>query len=82
MLAALSETIDRQMSRFTSAAKADLKRFVAAELLKTERTRGPVVLTAAQARAVSAPDPERAKPDASKPLRRIEPDPPHRSRSR
>lgn len=82
VLAALSETIDRQMSRFTSAAKADLKRFVAAELLKTERTRGPVVLTAAQARAVSAPAPARAKPDASKPLRHIEPDSPHRSRSR
>lgn len=82
VLAALSEKIDRQMNRVTNEAKADLKRFVAAELLKTERTRGPVVLTAAQARAVSAPDPARAKPDAPMPLRRTEPDPPHRSRSR
>ena len=82
VLAALSEKIDRQMSRVTSAAKADLKRFVAAELLKKERTGGPVVLTADQARAADAPDPAWAKPDAPKPLHRTEPDPPHRSRSR
>ena len=80
VLAALSEKIDRQMNRVTSAAKADLKRFVAAELLKKERAGGPVVLTVDQARAVSAPDPARAKPDTPKPLRRTEPDPPHRSR--
>lgn len=82
VLAALSEKIDRQMSRFTSTAKADLKRFVAAELLKKERTGGPVVLTTDQTRAASAPNPARAKPDAPKPLHRTEPDPPHRSRSR
>lgn len=82
VLAALSEKIDRQMNRVTNDAKADLKRFVAAELLKKERAGGPVVLTVDQARAVSAPDPARAKPDTPKPLRRTEPDPPHRSRSR
>lgn len=43
VLAALSEKIDRQMTRFTSGAKAELKRFVAAELLKKERAGGPVV---------------------------------------
>lgn len=82
VLAALSEKIDRQMNRFTSDAKADLKRYVAAELLKKERAGGPVVLTAEQTRAARAPDPAWAKPDAPKPLRRTEPDPPHRSRSR
>lgn len=82
VLAALSEKIDRQMNRVTGDAKADLKRYVAAELLKKERAGGPVVLTAEQARAARAPAPARAEPAAPKPLSRSEPDPPHRSRSR
>lgn len=80
VLAALSEKIERQMNRINGDAKADLKRFVATELLKKERTGGPVVLTAAQTRAARAPEPARTDPAPVAPLRRTEPDPPRRSR--
>jgi len=80
VLAALSEKIERQMNRINSDAKADLKRFVATELLKKERAGGPVVLTAAQTRAARAPEPARTEPAPAAPLRRTEPDPPRRSR--
>lgn len=82
VLAALSEKIERQMNRINGDAKADLKRFVATELLKKERAGGPVVLTAEQTRAARAPEPARADPAPAAPLRRTEPDPPRRSRSR
>jgi len=80
VLAALSETIDRRMTRIAGAAKADLKRFVAAELLKKERAEGPVVLSAAQKRAALAPEPARTAPDGTGPARRAEPEAPRRSR--
>ncbi|HYD70739.1 LPD7 domain-containing protein [Azospirillum sp.] len=80
VLAALSETIDRRMSRIAGAAKADLKRFVATELLKKERAEGPVVLSATQKRAVLAPEPARTAPDGAGPARRAEPEAPRRSR--
>ena len=80
--ATLSEKINRQMNRINSDVKADLKRFVATELLKKERAGEPVVLTAEQTRAARAPEPARADPAPAAPLRRTEPDPPRRSRSR
>jgi hypothetical protein len=56
ILAALSEKIDRQMNRYNSDAKAELKLFVATELQAKERTQGPVQLSAEQRRMASAPE--------------------------
>jgi hypothetical protein len=72
VLAAMSEKIDRQMDRHNSEAKAELKAFVASELVKKERAEGPVVLSSEQKRAAEAPEP----------ARRIEPEAPRLSRGR
>lgn len=82
VLAALSEKIERQMNRVNAEAKAELKLFVAAELGKKERAEGPVVLSAEQKRAAHAPEPTPGTPAPAHQGRRVEPDPPHRSRSR
>lgn len=60
ILAALSEKIDRQMNRYNSDAKAELKLFVAIELQAKERAQGPVQLSAEQRRMASAPEQGRA----------------------
>lgn len=60
ILAALSEKIDRQMNRYNSDAKAELKLFVAAELGAREQMQGPVQLSAEQRRLASAPEVGRA----------------------
>lgn len=60
ILAALSEKIDRQMNRYNSDAKAELKLFVATELQAKERSQGPVQLSAEQRRMASAPEQGRA----------------------
>lgn len=57
ILAALSERIDRQMEKLHDAAKMELRAFVAVELAKKERAEGPVVLSAEQRRAATAPEP-------------------------
>ena len=83
VLSALTETIDRQMTKQTNLAKAEIKAFVATELVKKERAEGPVVLSAEQKRAASAPEPAReAKAPERSNARRIEPDAPRRSLSR
>lgn len=56
MLAALSEKIDRQMSRHNTETKAELKAFVASELLHKEWGQGPIVLSADQKRTASTPE--------------------------
>jgi hypothetical protein len=82
ILAALSEKIDRQMNRHNAETKAELKAFVASELVKKERTEGPIVLSAGQKRAASAPRPVQAAPKPEPTpaaARRIEPDAPRRT---
>lgn len=83
VLAALIEKIDRQMNRHNTESKAQMKAFVAAELVKKERAEGPVVLSAAQKRAAQAAEPAC---DAPKPVpaqaRRMEPEAPRRSLAR
>ena len=83
MLAALSEKIDRQMTRLTSEAKVEIKAFVGTELVKKERAEGPTVLSAEQRQAATAPVPARAQtPATPAPARRIEPEAPRRSLGR
>jgi hypothetical protein len=60
ILTALSEKIDRQMNRYNSDAKTELKLFVATELQAKERTQGPVQLSAEQRRIASEPEQGRA----------------------
>jgi hypothetical protein len=86
MLAALSEKIDRQMSRHHLETKVEMKAFVATELVKKERSQGPIVLSADQKRAAASlepvptrvPRPEPAPVNAS----RDEPQAPRRTLSR
>ncbi|HYH37642.1 MAG TPA: LPD7 domain-containing protein [Azospirillum sp.] len=77
VLAALSDAIDRRMTRIGVAAKAELTAFAAAELVRKERARGPVVLTAEQRRAAQAPARAATPPGRE---RRTEPDPLQRRR--
>lgn len=60
ILAALSEKIDRQMNRYNSDAKAELKLFVATELGAKEQAQGPVQLSAEQRRLAGMPEAGRA----------------------
>ena len=85
MLAALSEKIDRQMNKHNTETKAEMKAFVATELVKKERAEGPIVLSADQKRMAASPEPV---PSVSKsePMhaiaQRIEPEAPRRTLSR
>lgn len=79
LLAALSEKIDRQMSRHDNETKAELKAFVVAQLVKKERSEGPIVLSAEHKRAASAAEPVKGPPA---PVRLLEPQAPQRSLSR
>lgn len=81
ILAALSERIDRQMQKLHDAAKMELRAFVAVELAKKERAEGPVVLSAEQRRAATAPEPAQAASRPTPPPRR-EPEAPRRSLAR
>ena len=81
VLAALSEKIDRQLNKHNVEAKAQLKAFVASELVKKERAEGPVVLSADQRLAAAAPEPVRqaARAEPVQPARSVEPEAPRRS---
>ena len=81
MFAALSEIVDRQMNKQNVESKTELKAFVATELLKKERVEGPVVLSAEQRLAASAPEPVRQAPrePSVQQTRRVEPEAPRRS---
>ncbi len=57
MLAALGDTIDRKMNKLNAEAKAEMKAFAATELVKKERTDGPIVLTREQVELARAPQP-------------------------
>ena len=84
MVAALAEKIDRQMNKLSAEAKAEMKAYVATELLKKERAEGPVVLTKEQRSLATAPEPVRRQepPQPQPEPRRMEPEPPRRGRSR
>jgi hypothetical protein len=58
MLSAMSSTIDRQMNKLNSDAKAEMKAYVAGELVKKEQAEGPIVLSAEQKRAANSPEPK------------------------
>jgi len=66
VLAAMGEKIDRQMNKHNSEAKAEMKAFVATELVKKERAEGPVVLSADQKRTASAPEPAPSRVEPAK----------------
>lgn len=66
VLAAMGEKIDRQMNKHNTEAKAEMKAFVATELVKKERSEGPVVLSADQKRAAAAPEPAPARVEPAK----------------
>jgi hypothetical protein len=80
ILMALSEKIDRQMHKLHAEAKMELRAFAAVELARKERAEGPVVLSAEQRRAATAPEPIVAPRPAPAPRR--EPEPPRRSLAR
>ncbi|WP_376100947.1 LPD7 domain-containing protein (plasmid) [Roseomonas sp. CCTCC AB2023176] len=78
VFAALSEKIDRAMVRLDAGMKAELRAFVAGELVRKEREEGPVVLSAEQRRAAAAPEPVLPVKGMSPP-RLDEPPPPRRA---
>jgi hypothetical protein len=79
MLSAMSSAIDRQMNKLNSDAKAEMKAYVAGELVKKERTEGPIVLSAEQKRAATAPEPKPAPVRTDQQERsRAEPEAPRR----
>jgi hypothetical protein len=84
MFSAMSEKIDRQMNKLNSESKAEMKAFVAVELVKKERAEGPIVLSPDQKRAAVAPEPTRpeAVRAAPEPTRRQEPETPRRTLGR
>ncbi len=86
MLGALSEKIDRQMNKLNSEAKAEMKAYVATELVKKEKAEGPVVLSADLKRAATAPEPSPQVKSVAQPqqptARRDEPEEPRRTRGR
>jgi hypothetical protein len=81
MLSALLEKINRQMNRHNTEAKAEMKAFVATELVKKERAEGPIVLSAEHKRMATAPQPVQAVPKAAEPelARSLEPEAPRRT---
>ena len=94
MLAALGDTIDRKMNKLNAEAKAEMKAFAATELVKKERTDGPIVLTREQVELSRAPQPAprhdnapERNPEAPRQAPRVvrdgpEPERPRRTRSR
>lgn len=86
MLGALSEKIDREMNKLNREAKAEMKAYVATELVKKEKVEGPVVLSADLKRAATAPEPAPQPKVATQPQepapRRDEPEEPRRTRGR
>lgn len=92
ILGALSEKIDRQMNKLNSEAKAEMKAYVATELVKKEKAEGPVVLSAELKRVATAPEaapqlktttePKAPTQPEQQAPRRSEPEEPRRTRGR
>lgn len=84
IFAAMSEKIDREMNRYAGEGKAQMKAYVATELVKKERTEGPIVLSAEHKRAIAAPEPTRPEParSAPEPTQQMKPEAPRRSLGR
>jgi hypothetical protein len=53
---AMSEKIDRQMNKLNAEGKAEMKAFVATELVKKEKAEGPVMLTKEQRQLATGPE--------------------------
>ena len=75
------------MNKLNVEAKAEMKAFVATELVKKERAEGPIVLSAEQRNLATAPEPTRQQPtqpvqQQPEPTRRMTPEEPRLSRGR
>ncbi len=68
VFAAMSEKIDRQMNKLNAEGKAEMKAFVATELVKKEKAEGPVMLTKEQRQLATAPEPAQQQAPAAKPV--------------
>ncbi|MBP2300920.1 hypothetical protein [Azospirillum picis] len=73
VLAALADKIERQMATAGNQVKTELTLFAASTLLKKERAEGPVVLSAAQHRAMRPSQPATTAPPGLAPARRLQP---------
>jgi len=70
VFAAMSEKIDRQMNKLNAEGKAEMKAYVATELVKKEKAEGPVVLTKEQRQLATGPEPaqqQQQQPAAQQP---------------
>jgi len=65
VFAAMSEKIDRQMNKLNAEGKAEMKAFVATELVKKEKTEGPVMLTKEQRQLATGPEPAQQQAQAA-----------------
>ena len=67
--AAMAEKVDRQMVKLTPAGKAEMRRFVAEELVRKEAAEGPLQLTPKQRSLATdpAPRPDEIKRSGSAP---------------
>lgn len=74
--AAMAEKVDRQMAKLTPAGKAEMRRFVAEELVRREAAEGPILLTPEQRSLATGPG---AGPDE---IKRSDPAPPKAPRRR
>ncbi|NPD70344.1 hypothetical protein HN018_28160 (plasmid) [Lichenicola cladoniae] len=79
--AALAEKIDREMVKLTLGDKAEMRRFVADELVRREAREGPVVLTPEQRQLAAAPIAPTPAPGADVVKPEL-PSPPDRNRRR
>jgi len=64
VFAAMSEKIDRQMNKLNADGKAEMKAFVATELVKKEKAEGPVMLTKEQRQLAIGPEPAQQQAQA------------------
>jgi hypothetical protein len=65
VFAAMSEKIDRQMNKLNADGKAEMKAFVATELVKKEKAEGPVMLTKEQRQLAIGPEPAQQQAQAA-----------------
>ena len=73
VFAAMSEKIDRQMNKLNADGKAEMKAFVATELVRKEKAEGPVMLTREQRQLATGPEPVQAVQQAAPALKPVQP---------
>lgn len=80
VFAAMSEKIDRQMNKLNADGKAEMKAFVATELVRKEKAEGPVMLTREQRQLATGPEPVQAVQQAAPALKPVQtPEAPERA---